>query len=386
MNRKQFLILMLALVVLGGAGLALFWQDIAAYRSAGAKIGARLLPDFKVSEVAQVHLRDAAHEATLAHKENRWVVEQRAGYPANYAEISDMLIKLVELKVVQSETIGASLLPRVGLAPPDKPAQGEGKASDKPAEKDTIGTLIEMKSAAGKAVAAVTLGKVVLKKDPGNPLPNAQNGVPAGRYVQVAGAQNVAVVSDPLNKIEADPAHWLDKTFFKADRVKTLTVTVAGAGAGWKITRDEEWGQWRPLAGGGRLDASSAVGAVNALNNLAFTDVALKPESEAGEKTVNVTAETFDRLVYTFKITERKTGGYFLHGNVEGEPPQQRTPEKDEKPQDKERRDKEYAETLKKLNERIARERALAKWTYVVEAKTVEPFFKGHAAPAAQKK
>ena len=386
MNRKQFLILMLALVVLGGAGLALFWQDIAAYRSAGAKIGARLLPDFKVSEVAQVHLRDAAHEATLAHKENRWVVEQRAGYPANYAEISDMLIKLVELKVVQSETIGESLLPRVGLAPPGKPAQGEGKASDKPAEKDTIGTLIEMKSAAGKAVAAVTLGKVVLKKDPGNPLPNAQNGVPAGRYVQVAGAQNVAVVSDPLNKIEADPAHWLDKTFFKADRVKTLTVTVTGAGAGWKITRDEEWGQWRPLAGGGRLDASSAVGAVNALNNLAFTDVALKPESEAGEKTVNVTAETFDRLVYTFKITERKTGGYFFHGNVEGEPPQQRTPEKDEKPQDKQRRDKEYAETLKKLNERIARERALAKWTYVVEAKTVEPFFKGHAAPAGQKK
>ncbi|HEY9447991.1 MAG TPA: hypothetical protein VIQ62_13040, partial [Burkholderiales bacterium] len=157
MNRKQFLILMLALVVLGGAGLALFWQDIAAYRSAGAKIGARLLPDFKVSEVAQVHLRDAAHEATLAHKENRWVVEQRAGYPANYAEISDMLIKLVELKVGQSETIGESLLPRVGLAPPGKPAQGEGKASDKPAEKDTIGTLIEMKSAAGKAVAAVTL-------------------------------------------------------------------------------------------------------------------------------------------------------------------------------------------------------------------------------------
>ncbi len=33
MNRKQFLILVIALVVLGGAGLTLFWQDIAAYRT-----------------------------------------------------------------------------------------------------------------------------------------------------------------------------------------------------------------------------------------------------------------------------------------------------------------------------------------------------------------
>ena len=44
MNRRQFLILVIALLVLGGAGLAVFWQDIAAYRASGAKIGGQLLP------------------------------------------------------------------------------------------------------------------------------------------------------------------------------------------------------------------------------------------------------------------------------------------------------------------------------------------------------
>ena len=39
MNRKQFLVLVIALIVLGGAGIALFQQDIAAYRASGAKIG-----------------------------------------------------------------------------------------------------------------------------------------------------------------------------------------------------------------------------------------------------------------------------------------------------------------------------------------------------------
>ena len=35
MNRKQFLILVVALLVLGGVGLALVWQDIADYRASG---------------------------------------------------------------------------------------------------------------------------------------------------------------------------------------------------------------------------------------------------------------------------------------------------------------------------------------------------------------
>ena len=154
------------------------------------------------------------------------------------------------------------------------------------------------------------------------------------------------------------------------------TLTVAGeSGVRWKITRDEEWGQWKPVSGGGNLDASTAVSAVNGLSSWTFEDVAMTP-AEAGDKPMTVTAETFDRLTYTFRITPRKAGGYLLSGNVEGEPVAQRTPEKDEKPDVKARRDKEYAETLKKLQERIARERALSKWTYVMDAKTIAPLVK----------
>ncbi len=377
MNRKQFLILMLLLAVLGGVGLALFWQDIAAYRSTGAKIGARLMPDLKLAEVAHISLRDAQHVTTLVRKDNRWLVQERGDYPANVQDISDLLIKLVELKVVQSEIIGTSLLPRVGLAPPPAKPAADAKADDKAKTDDKakeIGTQVEMKDASGKTVAAVTFGKVVLKKDPGNPLPSAQNGVPAGRYVQVAGAQNIAVVSDPLSKVDADPGKWLDKTFFKVERVKTLTVS-GDTGVRWKVTRDEEWGQWKFAAGGGELDGSAAVGAANALSNWTFTDVAVGAQA-GGDKPVAVTAETFDRLAYTFRLVPRAAGGYLMNGNVEGEPAPTRTPEKGEKPEEKERRDKDYAESSKRLQERVARERALAKWTYVMDAKAVAPLMK----------
>lgn len=379
MNRKQFLILVIVLVVLGGAGLALFWQDIAHYRASGARIGAKLLPGFKIADVAQIRLQDAKAQVTLVHKEDRWVVQERGDYAANYQDIGDLMVKLVDLKVTQAETVGASLLPRVDLVAPvqssdaNPPRPGEG-----------IGTLVEFKDKAGKVLASLVLGKKVLKKDPLNPLPSAQDGVPAGRYVLVSGAKDkVVVVSDPLNAAEARPGKWLARDFFKAERIKTLAVSPEGGAPHWKITRDVEWGQWK-FVGGGELDASGAVGAVNALGNIAFTDVAVKPDDT--EKPVVAVAETFDNLTYRVKIARNKAGEeYHLNFSVSGEPPKKRVPEKGEKPEDTARRDKEFTENLKRLEERIAREQALARWTYVAAKSSVEPLLSDRAQMTARK-
>lgn len=363
MSRKHFLYLVIALAVLGGAGLALFWQDIADYRASGAKIGAKLLPGLKIADVAEIGLQSPKHQATLARKEKTWVVQERGGYPASFQEISDLMIKLVELKVTQSEQVGASLLPRVELADPGK---GEGG-----------GTSIEFRDTAGKVLAGLVLGKKVLKKDPLNPLPAAKDGVPAGRYVRIVGAKDtVVVVSDPLGKAEADPGKWLDKEFFKAERIRTLAAGPEGASSHWKIARAEEWGQWK-LVGGGNLNPSAAVGAANKLGSLSFDDVALDPGKEASGKPVVVVAETFDDLVYTVKLVQKGKGDeYLLSFTVKGEPPKARAPEKGEKAEDKERRDKEFADSRKRLEERIAAEQALAKWTYVIGRRELEPLLR----------
>lgn len=374
MNRKQFLALVLALVVLGAAGGVLLWQNMSAYRASGAKIGAKLMPQLKVADVAQIELRDAKARATLVRKEQWWIVQERSGYPADFKAISDLIIKLADLKIVQAETVGESLLPRVELVEPGK---GEG-----------AGTQVELKDAAGKTLANVVLGKKVLKKDPGNPLPSAQDGVPAGRYVRLIGVKDkdqVVVVSDPLAIAEAQPGRWLDKTFFKIDRVRTLAVSDGGS-INWKITRDLEWEQWKFAGGGGELSAGAAGGAVNALSSLAFNDVAAdaKPESEG--KSATVTAETFDNLAYTLKIARLKSGSdYLVSVSVAGEPPRERPGEKGEKPEEKERRDKEFIENRKRLELRMAREKALASWTYVVDAKQLAPLLKPREQLIARK-
>lgn len=372
MNRKQFLILLAALVVLGGASLALFWKDIDAYRVSGAKIGAKLLPGLTVAEVAQIELRDAKAKVTLVRKEKHWVVQERDGYPADFKAISELIIKLADLKVVQAESIGEVLYARINL---HDPAKGEGS-----------GTLVEMKDGAGKVLASVVLGKIVLKKDPVNPLPAAQDGVPAGRYVRVPGAKDqVVVVSDPLSSAEARPGAWLDRKFFKIDRIKALTV--AGEGASWKIARELEWGQWKFATGGGDLDASAAVGAVNGLGQLSFSDVEVADKPTGEGKPLVVTAETFDNLTYTLKLVKRKTGaGFLLNLSLAGEPPQARPAEKGEKAEETARRDKDFAESRQRLEGRLMLEKALSSWTYVIDSKDLAPLMRTREEMVARRK
>jgi hypothetical protein len=369
MNRKTFLILIVLLVVVGGAGLALFWQDLSAWRSTNTKIGFKPFEKLPVNEVAQIHLYDGKGETTLALKDGRWTVKQRGDYSASVQEIGNLLVKLPDLKVVQTENVGVTLLPRLNLVAPAEHEKAGAKA-------EGAGTQLELSDKSGKVIGSLLLGKIVVKKEP-SPLPIQQE-TPVGRYVLSPGNPTVLVMSDALKNAEAKPENWLIKDFFKADRIKSLTVN--GDGVQWKIARKEEYDPWKFAEGGGELDPSKAVAAVNALAGLTFSDVALDVKAENFEQPRTFIAETYDNLVYTIRIA-RKPGGddYYLSVAVSGESPRVRTPEKNEKPADKERLDKQFDEGLKRLDERIKLEKNLAGWTYVVAAKTLEPIIKTRA-------
>ncbi len=188
MNRKQFSSCSLRWWCWGAPGSRWSGRTSPITARAARRSARSCCHQLKIADVAEVRLQDAKHQVTLVRKEKTWVVQERGGYPASFQEISDLLIKLVELKVTQSEQVGASLCPRLDLAEPGKGGEGTG-------------TAIEFKDAAGKPLARLVLGKKVLKKDPMNPLPSAKDGVPAGRYVRVDGAKDtIVVVSDPLEQ------------------------------------------------------------------------------------------------------------------------------------------------------------------------------------------
>jgi hypothetical protein len=381
MNRKAFLTLLILLVLLGGAGLVVFWQDLASWRSTSAKIGSKPFANVQASAVAKMQFTDAKGTATLQLKDGRWVVKERNGYGANVPQITDLLMKLPDVKVVQTENVGQSLFGRIELLEPGKDVKPENS-----------GTRFELADKDGKALGNMLLGKQIIKTED-SPLPIKPQ-TPVGRYVLVPGNETVLVLSDALRNAEAKPERWLDKQFFKAERIKTLTSTGSAPEAQWKITRNEEYGQWKFAAGGDNLDASTAVGAVNALAKLEFVDVAIDVKPDSLKNSRNFAAETFDNLTYTVKVAKKpESDDYYLAVAVSGEPPRERRPEKGEKPEEKERLDKQFAEDLKRLDARVKREKSFAPWAYGVTAKTLEPLLKGRnqliaakTAPASAKR
>jgi len=105
MNRKQFLIALAVLVVLAGAGAAVILSERSGWKSADSRAGQKLIPNLRIDQIAEIGIRDAAGELHLVRGEASWSVRERAGFAAETDRVAELLVKLAELKIVQSEAL-----------------------------------------------------------------------------------------------------------------------------------------------------------------------------------------------------------------------------------------------------------------------------------------
>ena len=60
MNRKQFIILLLALAIISTAGVLVLNRHKQSWTVREAKVGEKLLPNFRPNDVAAIHIKAAA--------------------------------------------------------------------------------------------------------------------------------------------------------------------------------------------------------------------------------------------------------------------------------------------------------------------------------------
>ena len=113
MNRKQFIVLLVLVLVLGGAAWWHYRKQTAGWNNQSPELGQKLLGDFQVNDVAQIRIQQGTNDLTLAKTNGLWCVAQRDDYPANFSQISQFLLKLRDLKIIQTEEVGPSQLPRL---------------------------------------------------------------------------------------------------------------------------------------------------------------------------------------------------------------------------------------------------------------------------------
>lgn len=169
MKSKNLVILVVIAAALGGA--ATFLGN--GSKPTGAKLnGKAILPGLDISTIARIDCGKLA----LAAKDTGWVVESYQDYPADQAKLSENLMALTELKVGQT-------------------ARGKKLAET---------TLLQLKDADGKEIAAVTLGEKHPKWG-------------HGRYLGFEG--ETVLVTDTLEAFDGDPKRWIDTKIVDEPRI-----------------------------------------------------------------------------------------------------------------------------------------------------------------------
>ena len=377
MNLKQLGILIVAVIIIGGAGLMLHKRQQSSWTGGGAEVGKKLLgDDFPVNDIASISVQHGTNQLHLARKDDLWRVRERADYPANFSQISELLKKLRDLKIVQIEDIGPSQLARMDLA------RGQGS---------NTAVVVDFNDQSNKPVRTLLLGKMHMKKSPAPSQMDGGGDFPDGRYVEVGtNSQEVALISDPLESLDTNPDQWLNKDFFRVEKPKVIEVDFPVATNSWKLTRETETGDWK-LANtnaGEQLDSSKVSGVTSPFSSPSFTSVI--PGGKLNETGTNkptvVKIETFDGFNYTVNVGEKTNDDYFVTIAVTAKPATDRVPGKDEKPEEKALLDRNFKDAQQKSADKLKQEQALQQWTYLVPSWTVDPVLKERSELLAEKK
>lgn len=372
MNRKQLLLLVVLVVVLGGTGWFLFQRNSQSWsQAATAVVGSKLLKDFPVNDVAKITIKSSTGEVNLVRGEKGWGVAERGDYPASFEQISRLLKTLWDLKIVQDVKAGPSQFGRLQLVEPAKDAVDSG-------------TLIDLLDANGKRMGAVILGKEVLRQ-----VEQMPEGYPVGRYVlALDGASQPVVVSEQLNEAAVDVPNWLNKELFKVERIKSVALSGTSPEQQWKFTRATEDGEWQ--LEGAKPDAKIDTGKLpsfgSALASPTMLDVLpadTKPESVGLDQPITITAETFDGFSYLIRAGRLDGDKWPVQFSVSAQIAAERTPGAEEKPEDKTRLDEEFAKKKADLEAKLAKEKALEPRIFHITKFTVDSLLKDRSAMLA---
>jgi len=369
MNRKQILILLALVAVIGGIGFYLQKRSQSEWAESAAPGGSKVL-EFPINDVAQIEIRTTTGDLHLAKNNDIWVVKERGDYPADFERVSGLVRQLWEMRPVQQVKIGPSQFSRLELIEPGK--------DDKTA---ATGSVIELKSKEGKSLAKLIAGKQNFRKNEGGA---SQFGpMPAGRYVLSPQSGKVALVNAFL-QTDPEPRSWLKRDFVKIASPATITLAGQTPARHWTLTRDDKQGDWKlaDAPGNQELDKTAVNSFANLFASLNFIDVLpadAKPAQYGLDKPDLITVQDFDRFTYVFKIGRPTSDAYPVELTIAADPLKERTPKPDEKAEEKAKLDQEFQDHLKQLEEKGAAEKQYEKRTYLVPRSTLDPFLRDRA-------
>ena len=269
-------LVVLAIVVLaaGDRGISRAAPGERAFPSLAAKLG----------EVTSVTVSRNGSTTTFIRDGDSWLAAEKGNYPANAGKISQIVLSMADLTLVEPKTQKADLYPRLEVEDP-----GKGKSA-----------LVSIKDKSGAPIAELIVGKRRYDR-----LGSGNDGV----YLRKPGDAQAWLARGSLDP-SGEPSSWLDRHILDISEKQVAKVELAQTD-GTKLVISRASPEAKFAVEGAPADAkfkseTTTSGPAMALETLDLDDVKPATELTVPEKDVVTAAfTTFDGLTVVVRLLER---------------------------------------------------------------------------------
>jgi hypothetical protein len=363
MNRNVLLLIVLAVLI--GGGILVQKNKNSHLNNADANIKKRelLLPDLPLKDIHKVRIKDGENQVNLSEENGKWLVAERGNYPASGEKVARTLLSISEIKTTSGKHVKKENRGNYKLQ-----ASGEGQPFE-------AGLQVDLMNAKGDVITTIIAGNYM--KSSGGASSNSFNGATEQRFVRVSSdGETVWLINDIFYDIQATPQDWLDKAFVDVRKIKDVAVTAANPGDSWSAQRKDENSEFTLTdvkTPGDALDTAKTAGLGSLLSSATFNDVLTKDKATPDfmKGAISARIDTFEDFHYDVKLQEQKEPGGteakdYITIAVTANIPKERKAEPNEKPEDKKKKDDEFAAKKKELEDKLAKEKGFENRIYSV--------------------
>jgi hypothetical protein len=311
--RNKTLLIVAAVAAVAAAAASVMVTSRASHETPkpSATTVAPLFPGLRdgIASVAKIRVKRGVPEAVLAKVNDKWVVESRGNYPADFEQVRKLIGGLAEATIVEPKTSKPEFYERLGLGDFEKAG--------------ATGTHVELLDAAGKPVAALIVGNSARDAGDNAPAPKPRF------YVKKDGDAQTYLAKGELS-VQADAMAWVNKSIADVDGNKVKSVTVAHTPAGGapeviKVGKaaptDQKFTLENMPAGRQLKDEYKVTSIGQSLSSLIMDDVTPAAGMDFSKAEALVEARLFDGEVITAKMVTKDNKKWWAVEASYEEPP-----------------------------------------------------------------
>lgn len=299
---KPGLLIALGVVALAAVGGAVYLTARQNAPTATAQLGQRLFPEL-AAQAEQIHSivvarKDASFR--IVRDGERWIVPDKARYPASTESVRRLLVGLSELRALEAKTSQPAIYPEIEVENVDAP--------------DAKSVQVSLKDVGGRDVLAVIIGKGRFGR---------AGAGGDGVYVRKAGDAQAWLAQGRLS-VDRELSGWLDKRIADVSRERVRTVTANAEKQSVSVLRekaDDKDFSIRNMPADRKAKSSYDINAVGgAFETLDLEDVRPAAEVNFSASSPTTEAVTFDGLRLSASFVEQD-GATWVRFSAKAEPP-----------------------------------------------------------------